>query len=121
MSDTTSSNKPAPGFLWFVAVFLGFAVLAALFTSGTHQRPNPRDDERASLAAEIKDQQNANLAKMHLEKGKSADQLKKAAEALKSLPPAAKSNALVPGSPTQLKQAAAPAAPAPAPAAPATK
>lgn len=121
MSDTTTANKPAPGFFWFLAAFLGFAVLAALFTSGAGSRPNPRDDERKSLADAIKAEQAANLAKMGLEKGKSAERLNKAAEALKGLPAPAPSQALVPGSPTQLKQAAtAPAATPAAPAAPST-
>jgi hypothetical protein len=119
MSDTPSTPKPAPGFFWFLAVFLGFAVLAALFTSGTHTRLNPRDEERAALAAEVRQAQLESLAKMGLETGKSATRLAKGVDALKSLPPAAATTVVVPGSPTQLKQgAAAPAAPAaPAPAA----
>ena len=120
MSDTPSTPKPAPGFLWFVAVFLGFGILAALLTAGSGPRSNPRDTVRATEAGAVREEQNANLAKMGLEKGKSKERLAKAAEALKALPPPAPSKQVVPGSPTQMKQAAAaPAAPALAPTAPA--
>lgn len=117
MSETTSSsNKPAPGFFWFLVAFLGFAVGASLLTKLGGDRLNPRDAERAAAAAEIKALHEENLAKMGLQKGKSADRLAKGVEALKALPPAAATTVVVPGSPTQLKQAAAAPAPAVAPA-----
>ncbi len=121
MSDSTSSpKKPAPGFFWFLVAFLGFAVGASLLTRLGGERPNPRDQERAAAAAEIKALHAENLEKMGLAVGKSAEKLAKGVEALKALPPAAASTVVVPGSPTQLQQApAAPAAaPAPAPATP---
>jgi hypothetical protein len=118
MSDTPSTPKPAPGFLWFVAVFLGFGILAALLTAGSGPRSNPRDTVRATEAGAVREEQNANLAKMGLEKGKSKERLAKAVEDLKALPAPAPSKQVVPGSATQMKQAAS--APAQAAAAPAT-
>lgn len=119
MSDSPS-NKRAPGFVWLLGVFAGFAVLGSVLSKVfTNERPDPRAAERSANLAEISKAQNDNLAKMGLEKGKSAERLAASLEVLKKQAPT-KSNMVVPGSPTQLKQAAtsppaaAPAAPAPA-------
>jgi hypothetical protein len=120
MSDSPTTQR-APGFIWILGAFAGFAVLGAVLNGILKQeRPDPRAAERAANLAEITKAQNENLAKMGLEKGKSAVRLAKGLELVKTMAPA-KSNMVVPGSPTQLKQAAAsapaaPAAPAPAPA-----
>lgn len=117
MSDS-SSNKRAPGFVWLLGVFAGFAVLGSVLGKVfTGERPDPRGAERSANLAEITKAQNENLAKMGLEKGKSAARLASGLEILKKQAPT-KSNMVVPGSPTQLKQAAT-AAPVAAPAAPA--
>ncbi len=120
MSDKSQSSKPAPGFFWFLSVLLGFAVAAAWLTSGAAPRPNPRDEVRAKEAAEVKALQEANLQKMGLMKGKSTERLAKSVDLLKAMPAPAASSVVVPGSPTQLKQAPAPA-PAAAPATPPSK
>jgi hypothetical protein len=115
MSDSPSPQL-APGFVWLLGAFAGFAVLGALINAVFHQeRPDPRSAERTANLAEITKAQSENLSKMGLEKGKSADRLAKGLELVKVQTPT-KSNMVVPGSPTQLKQAAAaaPAAPAPA-------
>ena len=112
MSEPSSPQR-APGFIWLLGAFAGFAVLAAVLNGVfAGQRPDPRGSERAANLAEITKAQNENMAKMGLEKGKSTDRLAKGLELVKAMK-AAKSNMVVPGSPTQLKQAAS-AAPAPA-------
>ncbi len=114
MSDSPS-NKQAPGFIWLLGVFAGFAVLGSVLTKVfSDERPDPRAAEPSANLAEISKSQNEKLAKMGLEKGKSAARLSSSLETLKKLAPS-KSNMVVPGSPTQLKQAATPA-PATAPA-----
>jgi hypothetical protein len=117
MSDSPSPQR-APGFVWLLGAFAGFAVLGALINGiFTQERPDPRSAERTANLAKITKAQNENLAKMGLEKGKSANRLAKGLALVKAQAPT-KSTMIVPGSPTQLKQAAAaaPAAPAPAPA-----
>ena len=112
MSD--SASKPAPGFLWLLTAFLGFAALAVVLNaifSGV--RPNPRDEVRAANTAAIKEAQDKNLEKLGLLPGKSAAALAKGLALVQSAKPTTSTMA-VPGSPTQLKQAAQSAAPAPA-------
>lgn len=137
MSEPTTS-KSAPGFVWLLGAFAGFAILAAVLQGifGA-ERTDPRIPERLANWEEINKAQQASLQKMGLEKGKSSAALAKGVTLVSGLAPS-KSNMVVPGSPTQLKQAAAaapaapaapaagtpapapvPAAPAPAPAAPA--
>lgn len=77
---------------------------------------DPRGEDRAKNLDEVKAAQVANVKKMGLEAGSSTERFGKALEVLKTQT-ASTSKMLVPGSPTQLKQSAAPAAaPAPAPA-----
>jgi hypothetical protein len=112
---SASSNR-APGFFWLLAVFTVFAIGGAVLNLfGSQERPNPRDDERAALAAEIKTSHQANLGKMGLVWGDSTATLKAMLPKVVAMKPST-STVAVPGSPTQLKQAAA-AAPAPAAAA----
>ena len=140
MSQSDPSPKAGATFLWVLGAFAGFAVLFIVIQamSGSKLGFDPRADERTANTAEILKAQTENLAKIGF-----SDAAKKKAVFEKSLTTlAAKkpavSTQVVPGSPTQLKQAAAavpaaptpaaapvspapaaPAAPAPAPAAPA--
>ena len=111
MSD--SASKPAPGFFWLLTAFLGFAALAvvlnALFAG---VRPTPRDEVRAANTATLQEAQNKNLEKLGLLPGKSAAALAKGLTLVQAAKPSVSAMA-VPGSPTQLKQAAQSAAPAP--------
>jgi hypothetical protein len=113
---SSASTNRAPGFFWILAVFATFATTAALLNwFGEQERPNPRDAERAALAAEIKKGHQDSLKQMGLVSGNSTGTLAAVLPKLQAMTPS-KSAMLVPGSPTQLKQAAAaaPAAQAPA-------
>lgn len=125
MSQSEQPQKAGATFLWVLGAFAGFAVLFSVIqtVSGSKLGEDPRASERAANTAEIVKAQNENLAKIGL-----SDAAKKKAVFEKILATSAAkkpavSTQVVPGSPTQLKQAAAatpaPAAPAPAPAAPA--
>jgi len=133
MSQSEQPKKAGATFLWVLGAFAGFAVLFSVIqaVSGSKLGEDPRAAERLANTAEIVKAQNENLAKIGL-----SDAAKKKAvfEKILSSAPSKKpavSTQVVPGSPTQLKQAAAaatpapaapaaaPAAPAPAPAAPA--
>lgn len=112
----SASTHRAPGFFWLLIVFFLFAVAAAVLNAFKGpEHLNPRDDERAKLAAEIKSSHQDSLAKMGLVWGDSSKTLSGLLPKIQAMAPS-KSTMLVPGSPTQLKQAAA-AAPAAAPAA----
>ena len=123
MSASTTSTR-APGFVWLLGAFAGFAILAAVLTSlFSAERTDSRIPDRLANWDEIHKAQLANVQKMGLEEGKSAAALAKGLTLVAGQAPS-KSGMVVPGSPTQLKQAAAAAAPAapaaaPAPAAPA--
>lgn len=115
-----SSSKGAT-FTFVLGIFAGFAVLLAAIQAlfGDPTLNDPREEERLKFKDEITAGQAPLLEKMGLkDKSRTADLLKKTAEALKAKTPKA-STMVVPGSPTQLKQvaAAAPAPAAPAPAA----
>lgn len=117
--NTDSSNRGAtPTFV--LGAFAAFAVLLSLIQ---WWRGGPPPDERAALrlanTAEVTKAQDELLDRMGLkDKAKSAALYEKVAADLKKKPPVV-SKMVVPGSPTQLKQAA-PAPAAPAPAAPAS-
>lgn len=114
MSD--SASKSGPGFFWLLTAFLGFAALAMVLNAFfVGERPNPRDQVRAANTAALKEAQDKNLEKMGLLPGKSAATLAKGLSLVQAGKPVTSTMA-VPGSPTQLKQAAASAAPAPTPA-----
>jgi hypothetical protein len=108
MSATTHR---APGFFWLLIVFFFFTVAGAVLSlrPGT-EHANPRDGERAQLAAEIKASHQDALTKMGLVWGDSSKTLSVLLPKLQGMAPST-SAMVVPGSPTQLKQAAA-AAPA---------
>jgi hypothetical protein len=115
MADNSSSKGAT--FTFVLGIFAGFAVLLAALQAlfGDPTLNDPREEERLKFKDEITAAQAPLLEKMGLkDKSRTADLLKKTAEALKAKTPKA-STMVVPGSPTQLKQAAAvPAAPAPA-------
>ena len=117
MSDSSIPQR-APGFFWLLVVLAGLFAVVTLLPSrvAIDTRADTRTDNRAAIGAI----HTPNLEKMGLVKGKSADALAKGLAMIKTQP-AKVSTVAVPGSPTQLKQAAAaapgtPAAVAPAPA-----
>ncbi|MCX6851426.1 MAG: hypothetical protein NTY98_21195 [Verrucomicrobia bacterium] len=129
MSLPDQPKKAGATFVWVLGAFAGFAVLFIIIQSisDSKQGFDPREQERRANTAEILKAQSENIAKLGLN-----DEAKKNVVFTKTLAElGAKklgvSTQVVPGSPTQLKQAAAaapapaaPAAPAPAPAAPAS-
>jgi len=118
MSETATPTR-APGFFWLLTVFLGFAALAAVLNAlFAGERPTPRNSVREANTAAIKEAQDKILEKLGLLPGKSAAALAKGLALVQAAKPTT-STVAVPGSPTQLKQAAQSAAPAPAPATPA--
>ena len=133
MSQSEQPKKAGATFLWVLGAFAGFAVLFSVIqtVSGSKLGEDPRAPERAANTAEIAKAQSENLSKIGLsDAAKKKAVFEKVLAATAAKKPAV-STQVVPGSPTQLKQAAAaaapapaapaaaPAAPAPAPAAPA--
>ncbi len=101
--------------MWVLGCFAGFAVLFYLIQSlfGGAMETDPRAGERLAASQEVAKEQTALLEKMGLnDAAKRKAVFAKTAAELKNKKPA-KSAALVPGSPTQLKQMAAEAAAAP--------
>jgi hypothetical protein len=131
MSDSTHTTHHAPGFVWILAAFAAFGVLTTLLQSRFgNVISDPAAAGRLATKEEVLAAQTTMVAKMNLVQGKSSEALSKAVDTIKAMKPKT-STMLVPGSPTQLKQAAAaPAAPAkpasspsptPAPVTPPTK
>ena len=120
MSSDSPTSKSATGFLWVLGAMASFALLSMLAQAfyGQDRVTDPRMEERLKNLDETKGAQLANVKKMGLEVGGSSERLAKSLEVLKTMKPST-STVVVPGSPTQLKQAAAAPAPAAA-AAPAT-
>ncbi len=122
MSQSDPSPKAGATFLWVLGAFAGFAVLFIVIQAMSASKLgfDPRADERAANTAEILKAQTENLAKLGFsDAAKKKAVFEKSLTALAAKTPAV-STQVVPGSPTQLKQAAAampvatPAAPAPA-------
>ena len=133
MSFPANTSKSGATFLWVLGAFASFAVLFLVIQTLGAKRGevDPRAPERLANTAEITKAQTELVTKMGLNDAAKKDALfTKALEVIQSRKPAV-STQVVPGSPTQLKQAAAaaavpapavaPAAPATAPAAPVTK
>lgn len=119
MSQFEQPQKAGTPILWVLGAFLGFAVLFMILSSVTGSKlgQDPRADERHANTDEIAKTQTENLAKLGFnDSAKKQAVIEKARTALAAKKPAV-STQVVPGSPTQLKQAAAASAPAPAPAA----
>ena len=128
MSQPDPSKKAGATFVWVLGAFAGFAVLFVLIQALTDSKQgfDPREQERRDNTAEILKAQSESIAKLGLnDPAKKKAVFEKTLAALAAKKPGV-STQVVPGSPTQLKQAAAsapapaPAAPAPAPAAPAS-
>ncbi len=118
MSQPEQPKKAGATFLWVLGAFAGFAVLFLLIESVTSSKlgEDPRADERYANTAEIVKAQTENLNKIGFnDSAKKQAVFEKAVAAVGAKKPAASAQ-VVPGSPTQLKQAAAAAAAAPAPA-----
>ncbi len=121
MSSSESSSQTGPTLLWVIGCFAGFAALFYLIQAlfgGAAADADPRAGERLAARQEVAKEQAEMIGKMGLDdQAKRAAVFAKTAAGLKTKK-AAKSEALVPGSPTQLKQmeaeAAAAAAQAPA-------
>ena len=122
MSSSATTSKTGATFLWVLGAFASFAVLFLIIQSfvGNRGYIDPRAESRAAQREEIAKAQSDIVAKMGLKDAAKKEAIfAKTIETLKAGKPSASSQ-LVPGSPTQLKQAAA-AAPAAAPAAPAAE
>lgn len=117
MSQPDPSPKAGATFMWVLGAFAGFAVLFILIQAMTDSQlgQDPREPERTANTAEILKAQADNVAKLGLnDAAKKKAVFEKTLTGLAAKKPAV-STQVVPGSPTQLKQAAA-AVPAPAPA-----
>ncbi len=121
MSQPDLPKKAGATFLWVLGAFACFAVLFSVIQaiSGSAAGIDPRAPERQAARDEIVALQDANLTALGLKDAKKkAETFTKTLTVLKDKAPAASAQ-VVPGSPTQLKQAAAAAPPAPAAVAPA--
>jgi len=119
MSQPDPSKKAGATLVWVLGAFAGFAVLFIVIQSlsDSKQGFDPREQERRDNTAEILKAQAENIAKLGLsDAAEKKAVFEKTLAALGAKKPGV-STQVVPGSPTQLKQAAAAA---PAPAAPAT-
>ncbi|HYF36904.1 MAG TPA: hypothetical protein VD994_16525 [Prosthecobacter sp.] len=123
MSSSATTSKTGATFLWVLGAFASFAVLFLIIQAFVGERGyvDPRADTRSAQREEVAQAQLGILAKMGLQDSAKREALfASTIKTLEAKKPGV-STQLVPGSPTQLKQAAAAAAatPAPAPAAPA--
>lgn len=119
MSQPDPSKKAGATFTWVLGAFAGFAVLFLLIQalSDSKEGFDPREQERRDNTAEILAAQAKSIASLGLNDAvKKQSVFDKTLAALAAKKPGV-STQVVPGSPTQLKQAATPP---PAPAAPAT-
>lgn len=116
MSSPDSSPQTGATFMWVLGCFVGFAILFYAIQAffGGDMETDPRAGERLAASQEVAAAQTELLSKMGLsDPAKRQALFAKAATELKAKK-AIKSPALVPGSPTQLKQMASEAAAAPA-------
>ncbi len=122
MSQPDPSKKAGATFTWVLGAFAGFAVLFILIQAISDSKKgfDPRAKERSDNTAEILAAQAKSIASLGLnDADKKKAVFEKTLVALAAKKPGV-STQVVPGSPTQLKQAAAsvpPPAPAAAPAA----
>jgi len=119
MSSPETSSKKGATFSWLVLTFVGFTLLFYLIQAffGGEGEIDPRSGDRLAFKAAVAEQQTELMAKMGLtDEAKRQAIFAKTAAILASKKPG-KSDTLVPGSPTQLRQMeaeAAAAAPPPA-------
>lgn len=106
-SSPVTPSKPEAPFLWVLTIFVGFAVLlfaAKTLFGGSGEYLDPRAETRLELKQTVLKEQNELLSKMGLDdKTKREALFASTAESLKKKK-VEKSGAVVPGSPTQLKQ-----------------
>lgn len=124
MSSSANKNQPGATFLWVLGAFASFAVLFLVIqTLGAKKvEADPRAPERLANKEEIQKAQKELVAKMGLDQASAKEAVFAKTLEMITTRKVGPSTQVVPGSPTQLKQASAPAAqPAVAPAAPATK
>ena len=115
MSATTPSSRGLSVVLSVLGTFIGFAVVTVLLQKGVGGKPSdPGSAERLLKKQTVAAEQAALVEKYGL--NASGDLFTKASDQIKARK-VSTSTAVVPGSPTALKQAAA--APAPAPTSPA--
>lgn len=110
MSTNVNTSKTEATFMWILGAFASFAVLFWVIQTG-FAKPgvsDPRAPERIANKTEITEQQEKLLSEMGLaDLEKKNAVFNKAVQFLKSRPEGVSSQ-VVPGSPTQLKQAAEP-------------
>lgn len=114
MSSAPSTDTAAPkrvGFFGMLLAFTGFAVLLVVLQAiGGGESADPRGEERLAARMSVQEAQSALIAKLGLDDDVKSDALfEKSAATLAQKKPS-KSAQVVPGSPTQLKMAAAEAA-----------
>lgn len=116
MSPPAIHSKSGSSFIWVLAAFASFAVLFLVLQSlGAKQGAvDPRAPERTANTAEIVKAQSELIAKMGLNDAAKKQAIFDKALGMLASRKATTSTQVVPGSPTQLKQAAAAASPAPA-------
>ncbi|WP_395749509.1 hypothetical protein [Prosthecobacter sp.] len=120
MSQPDQPKKAGATFTWVLGAFAGFAVLFILIqaVSDSKQGFDPREQERHNNTAEILAAQAKNISSLGLSDPENKKKVfKDAFDDIAKKRSETASKQVVPGSPTQLKQAAAAPAPAPAPAA----
>lgn len=119
MSQPDQTKKAGATFTWVLGAFAGFAVLfiALQAFSDSKQGFDPRAKERSDNTAEIQAAQTKSIAALGLNDAAKKQAIFEKTVAALAAKKSGVSTQVVPGSPTQLKQAAASAAPAPAPAA----
>ena len=118
MSPPAIHSKSGSSFFWVLAAFASFAVLFLIIQTLAAKpgAEDPRAPERIANSAEIIKAQSEIIAKMGLnDPTEKAAIFDKTLTLLSSRKPSI-STQVVPGSPTQMKQAAAPATPAAVPA-----
>lgn len=116
-----ASSKTGATFLWILGSFAAFAVLLSILQAiGGAKSEDPRAAFRLENRMEIQGAQEELISKMGLaDPSKASGLIAKTVEALKAKKPGA-SAMVVPGSPTQLKQAASAVPATPAAATPAS-
>ena len=118
MSPPAIHSKSGSSFFWVLAAFASFAVLFVIIQTLAAKpgAEDPRAPERIANSAEIMKAQSEIIANMGLNDAtRKTSIFDKTLAVLGSRKPST-STQVVPGSPTQMKQAAAPATPAAPPA-----
>lgn len=116
MSQPDQTKKAGATFTWVLGAFAGFAVLFIAFQafSDSKQGFDPRAKERSDNTAEILAAQTKSIASLGLNDAAKKQAVFEKTVAALAAKKTGVSSQVIPGSPTQLKQAAASAAPAPA-------